>query len=578
MAYADAVADVAGHREVLRCPERASALPTGVDAVQEVKGEEPCGVSCARTREEVEAIVAMAEAEARRLTVAMAALVTVLAGGDTYARAVELIPLIAAGVRPGNELVELFRCGFRRVQAARTLQAAVRCRLRRPLGPLGEPYAYQKVAVVPGSVEMWEQKGAFEVRLQRLRHGACGAWEVHAAAGRSGLSLKRWLASEPAARRTLWCVPKPRRTPLAVRMRRGADAAIAASVGLARAHAARRVQLAFRLLQMRRLILLHAAGQAQLKAWCEARKVRRKAARAHARAGGDGTVRSDAQAETAVHVAATVDEGRAAFGRAGEGADWARHWCAVGALLVAVAAWGLAAGPTLVPSTGVVHRLPRPPGVRFDGSGGGPSAVDLRLQCLWLQACPAVVLADAQGAGEDGRGERGRSCGCDGWGRVDGRAFDGQPRWLAFQPAALREALRLRDGPWGLPRPPEWKLIEYGWRQARAMSADAGDVDSGESVVARWLTGVLIVVELLGLCKRVSRWPGHAAWLCGWWKGHPEFVHPGVVPAACALACAFYDQGIRRVSPTTGSLGDACQWRRGCRSRAPDEYMLARWR
>ena len=70
------------------------------------------------------------------------------------------------------------------------------------------------------------------------------------------------------------------------------------------------------------------------------------------------------------------------------------------------------------------------------------------------------------------------------------------------------------------------------------VSADAGYVDSGGSVVVRRSMGVLIVVELLGLCKRVSRWPGHAALLRGWWKGHLDLIHPGVVLAAYALACA----------------------------------------
>ena len=49
------------------------AAEIGVDAVQEAMGEEPCGVSCACTREEVEATVARAEAEARMLMEAMAA-------------------------------------------------------------------------------------------------------------------------------------------------------------------------------------------------------------------------------------------------------------------------------------------------------------------------------------------------------------------------------------------------------------------------------------------------------------------------------------------------------------------------
>ena len=94
------------------------------------------------------------------------------------------------------------------------------------------------------------------------------------------------------------------------------------------------------------------------------------------------------------------------------------------------------------------------------------------------------------------------------------------------------------------------------------MAADAGYANCGGSVAARRLTGLLIVVELLGLGERVSRWPGHAALLRGWWKGHSDLTHPGVVLAACASACAFYDQGTWRLSPTTGSLGGVGQWRR----------------
>ena len=83
---------------------------------------------------------------------------------------------------------------------------------------------------------------------------------------------------------------------------------------------------------------------------------------------------------------------------------------------------------------------------------------------------------------------------------------------------SLREILRLRDGAYGLPRPPEWWLRDYGFRQARGGSAEAGYGDVRGLVVVRWLMGVLIAGELGGLCQRVSRWPGHAALPRGWWK------------------------------------------------------------
>ena len=108
--------------------------------------------------------------------------------------------------------------------------------------------------------------------------------------------------------------------------------------------------------------------------------------------------------------------------------------------------------------------------------------------------------------------------------------------------------------------------------------ADAGYVDCSGSVVARLLTGVLIGVELSGLGKRVSRWPGHAALLCSWWKGHSDLIHPGVVLAACALACVFFDQGIRWCRRLRGRWEMRVSGGEGVVLRAPDEYMLARRR
>ena len=357
-------------------------------------------------------------------------------------------------------------------------------------------------------------------------------------------------------------------------MRRGADGAIAVSIGLARAHAARRIQWAFRLLQMRRLLLQHAAWQAQLKAWREARKSQRKAARAQARAGGNDTGRIDAQQETTGHAAAVVDEGSVASGQAGERADGVGHWWAVGALLVAAAALGLVAEPALAPVSAAAHHLPRPPGARFNGSGGS-SGVDLRLRWLWLQACPTAGLAAVPGEARVGRSKGGRTGVGGSWGHPDWCAPAGQPARFASQPTALCEVLRLRDGAYGLPRPPERGLGDYGWRRERVVPADAGYGDKGGSVVARRTMDVLIAVELVELCQRVSRWPGHVALLRGWWKGHPDLTHPGVVLAAYALACVFRDQGYQRASSTTESLVDACRWRRGCCSRAPDVHMRA---
>ena len=83
----------------------------------------------------MEANLATNAAEVRRLAAATAVLGTKLVGSDVYARAGELTMLIMTGDRPFSELVDLLRWGHKRVQAARALQAAVRCRLRRLLGP-----------------------------------------------------------------------------------------------------------------------------------------------------------------------------------------------------------------------------------------------------------------------------------------------------------------------------------------------------------------------------------------------------------------------------------------------------------
>ena len=184
---------------------------------QEAKVEEPCGVSCARIREEVEATMAKIEAEARLLTEVMAVLVTGLAGGDTYARAVVLVQLIADGERPVSELVELFQCGFRRVQAARILQVAVRSWRWRRIAFESEPFR-QAGSMKLVSDYRWTVP---DLRLLRLGHGAGRSWEVHAAVRGVKRPLCTWLASTSTARRYLRHVPKVDCMQLAIAMRRG---------------------------------------------------------------------------------------------------------------------------------------------------------------------------------------------------------------------------------------------------------------------------------------------------------------------------------------------------------------------
>ena len=566
MAFTDAGAVAASIWDDVGCPEWAESLPIEVEAAQEAKVDEPCGVSCARIREELEATMAKIEAEGRMLTEAMAVLVTGLAGGDTYARAVVLVQLIAAGDRPVSELVELFQCGFRRVQAARILQVAVRSWRWRRIALESEPFCQAGSLLV--SAYRWTVP---DLRLLRLGHGASRAWEVHAAVRGVERPLCTWLASTSTARRYLWHVPEVDYMRLAIMLRRGVGAVTARGICLAREHAARRIQWWFQLWQLRRLLIRHAAGQAQLEAWQEARKARRRAARARARAGGIGAGSSagriEASPEATARAAAAVGEGCAAPGQAGvrrrlEG----RYRWAGAAFFVAAALWGLAIRPALVLSPAAFHHLPRPPGARFGGSGGGPSAVDLRLRWLWMQASPAAVLAVVQGAARGGSGRGGQAVVGDSLGYLDGRTLDGQSVWLVSQPVALREALRLRDGPWGLPRPPEWRLVEYGWRQARVTLADAGYVDCSGSVVARLLTGGVDRGGAVGAgqaCEPVAGSRCVALQLVEGALGpHP----PGCGACRVCFGVRVLRSGHSVVSSTTGSLGDACQWRRGCRS------------
>ena len=202
------------------------------------------------------------------------------------------------------------------------------------------------------------------------------------------------------------------------------------------------------------------------------------------------------------------------------------------ALLAAAAVWGLIARPPLAPSPVAEHHLPRPPGVRFGGSKG-PSVVDLRLRWLWLQASPVAERAVAQGAGQGGRSRGDHAGGGGSYGRPGVVDFAVSPIWSASQPATLREAFRLSEGPWALPRPPEQDDDREG--QGQEASADAVDGDESGSMVAWLMMVVLIAEEPAGRRQRVSRWPEHAVSLYGWWKGRADLVNPYVVLAAFAL-------------------------------------------
>ena len=461
----------------MACPERVIPPPIGVESTLEANGDGPYPAALERRRKEVEATLATNAAEVRRLAAATAVLGTKLVGGDVYARAGELTMLIMAGDRPLSELIDLLRLGYKRAQAARALQAAVRCRLRLLHVPNRErlPWGLAQ-AVRPGSVAMFEfparhAGAARELSLQRLRHGAGRALEVLAAEGRCGLSLGQWLASDSAARQYrgfLRHVPEERRTQLAVRMQRGVELAVEASVSMARDHAARHIQWACRLLRLRQLLTRHRSGLAQLEAWREARKVERKAARARARAGDIRSSRCEAwRGATACADAAEVEEEEGASGLGERASLGAVYPVAIGALLATAAAWSPATELVLSPSPSGLHYLPRPPGVRFS-EYRAPSGADLRLRWLWLQASRTTELAASQGVAQSDRNRGGRDGVSDGYGRLDAVACVGLATRGAFQPAALCEAFRLAEGPWALPRPPELERRESWWAATRS--------------------------------------------------------------------------------------------------------------
>ena len=141
-------------------------------------------------------------------------------------------------------------------------------------------------AVLPGSVEMFEHGAARELSLQRLRHGVGLSSEVRAAEARCGIPFGVWMAGELATgqfRGFLRRVPGWCRAQLAARIQRGVELAIDKSVGMAREHAARRIQWAHRCSRLRQLLCAHGTALAQLESWKEARKTERKAVKARAR-------------------------------------------------------------------------------------------------------------------------------------------------------------------------------------------------------------------------------------------------------------------------------------------------------
>ena len=93
----------------------------------------------------------------------------------------------------------------------------------------------------------------------------------------------------------------------------------------------------------------------------------------------------------------------------------------------------------------------------------------------------------AQGAGQGGRSRGDHAGGGGSYGRPGVADFAVLPIWSASQPATLREAFRLSEGPWALPRPPEQDDDREG--QGREASADAVDGVESLTRVGRWLHG-----------------------------------------------------------------------------------------
>jgi len=292
--------------------------------------------------------------------------------------------------------------------------------------------------------------------------------EVRAAERRCGLPPRLWLVNDPAARRWwegLRHVPEERRAQLALKMQRGVELVVKESVGRAREHAARQVQWAYRRLQLLQCLGQRRAGLGHLEELREARKAERKAVRARARAGNIPPSRCEARQGG--------EEGGGDAGQVGGSAGrGAVHPWAVGALLAAVAAWGSVTELGLArPAPSGVHYLPRPPGARFNGCRA-PSGADMQLRWLWVQAGLAAESAVAQVAAQSDRGRGGRSDGSDLRGLLGGVTVVRLGTRRASQPAALCEAFRLAEGPWALPRPPEWEQSLGGDGQGQGLQTE----------------------------------------------------------------------------------------------------------
>lgn len=246
----------------------------------------------------------------------------------------------------------------------------------------------------------------------------------------------------------------------------GADRAHGTSIGMARVHAARRIQWAFRTGSLCRSLRRQSSLVTQLRTGGEARKEERKAARSRARSASAGERGAGEPGSDVTGDAVQATGGR--HGRADGGVEPRRTviYCGLAAvtLLVAVGVGG----------HGAVHMCAHfarraaapassflPHAEHFQRLGAdGPRQLDLRLQQLWTH-----VRVGGRAAGAWSGVRRGH--------RDVQEAATREARGLSgftalqhshMQPLSLRDAVRLAVGVWALPGRPN---ITSGGHQVR---------------------------------------------------------------------------------------------------------------
>ena len=230
------------------------------------------GESRTQSRRRLEVQAALLVDGSRRCFASARGVMTLLMGEETCVNVERLLLQASEGELALCALEVQVSASFARGRAVRVLQAALRLWLRRGLwyvhgrpaqpgvnADTGQPTAYRP-CVRPGSTEMWEARFAtMDAQLQRMRHGVALAWEVHDVAAKRGLPFDRRIPGRPTFAASGW------------------QLAIESSLEMARAHASRRVQWAFRWRQLMRTVHLLSAVHTQLKLMRAVRKAGRAA-------------------------------------------------------------------------------------------------------------------------------------------------------------------------------------------------------------------------------------------------------------------------------------------------------------